>query len=305
MHGIVPVREHIFDCFQDLQPRDIKLIALGPGPIPSATSASGYSLLDASASSWTEKLPSAMQRLFDALKAHAEIDGRPEYTSLAAWSSISPRGWFEFTKKQGVLWLNTCLTRSLDTARTSGDEVRERSYWLPVILRVIRYLMEIKSKDPKNTGLVFALFGAEGSSRYDDITFAVSKYFTRFSSTLSIRTYKAPDPLESAFKLDEDSNPFAEMSASLMETNNTLPTWFPPSSKKALSASAKATISHDMEETETKSKLQKKRTLAEMSKPATLAEKADGPCSLQLSQNLAVHLTLLIARLGICLSSET
>lgn len=296
--GVVPVRDQIFEFLRDVQPKNVKIIAIGPGPVPSSASASGYALLDGSAQKWSEKLPVATQRLFDALKSHAQNEGNAEFSSAAGWSNMLVKEWFEHTKRQGVLWLNSCLTRSITTARTSGDEARERSYWLPVILRVIRYLMEVKASDSSRTGLVFALFGAEGSPRYDDVTSAISKYYMRFSSTLSIRTYKAPDPTETAFKNDEDSNPLAEINAALMETNNDVLQWFPTKVKSQPAVSSKPVASvpppkpvpaanfvdDEADEAPLKPTLQKKRTAAEMSKPAPAAIQSDGAQALKAIQ---------------------
>eukprot|EP01122_Echinamoeba_exundans_P006930 TRINITY_DN2035_c0_g1_i1.p1 TRINITY_DN2035_c0_g1~~TRINITY_DN2035_c0_g1_i1.p1 ORF type:complete len:636 (+),score=171.89 TRINITY_DN2035_c0_g1_i1:96-2003(+) len=297
--GIVPVRDSIFEAFHDLHPEDVRVVAIGPGPIPVSTAAAGYALMDASATKWTEKLPVAVQRLFDALKAQAQNDGNTTYSVSAGWGQLSVRSWFEYTKKNGVLWLNSCLTRSIHTARSSGDELRERAYWLPVVLRVIRYLMEIRANG--DAGIVFALFGAEGSPRYDDITTAISKYYARFSSKLLVRTYKAPDPSEAAFQMDEDSNPFAEINASLMETNNQPIEWFPPkpgqpapsvaaSSSSSSSSSTAAAVpkkpaapapkassifDDEADDSPMKPTLQKKRTAAEMSKPPASQPKSD------------------------------
>jgi uracil DNA glycosylase len=291
--GIVPVRDSIFESFYDLHPEDVRVIAIGPGPIPVSTAASGYALMDTSATKWTEKLPVAVQRLFDALKAQAQNDGNTTYSVSAGWGQLSVKSWFEYTKKRGVLWLNSCLTRSIHTSRSGGDEVRERAYWLPVVLRVIRYLMEIRASG--DAGIVFALFGAEGSPRYDDITTAISKYYSRFSSKLLVRTYKAPDPSEASFKMDEDSNPFAEINASLMETNNQPIEWFPPKPGQPAASSSSVSVvappkptapapkassifDDDADDSPMKPTLQKKRTAAEMSKPSNASQpKSDGP----------------------------
>lgn len=71
----LPDKLHIFDSIKGIEPRDVKLMIIGPSPLSGNQRASGYAFHDASNTTFKSGLSKCMNNIVEAAKSHAPTMG--------------------------------------------------------------------------------------------------------------------------------------------------------------------------------------------------------------------------------------
>lgn len=146
-----PDKTDIFNAFDGLPPKKVKVLILGQDPYPDKEKAHGLAF---SHKEGNIHVKDSLKNIFDKIKENVGIDN--EFTDLTSW------------KKKGVLLLNTVLTYA-------GENNREyNSYaWNPFINIIISKLIEYKIENEKP--LVIMLWGKEANELYP-VAYKKNKY---------------------------------------------------------------------------------------------------------------------------------
>lgn len=137
-----PDKTDIFNAFDGLPPKKVKVLIMGKDPYPNKKKAHGLAFSHKKGNIPAEN---SLNNIFCKILRELRIDN--EFTDLTSW------------KEQGVLLLNTALTYV-----NSKNEKKHINAWNPFINLIISKLIECKIEDEKP--LVIMLWGKEANKFY-------------------------------------------------------------------------------------------------------------------------------------------
>ena len=112
-----------FRAFRGMRPQDVRAVVIGQDPYPDVAKATGLSFEQGNLRDWVQDdrlVSKSLRRMIQA--AAAEDAGDDSYMSSRGWSEFindtregrirprSPGDFFNDSREQGVLWLNTTLS---------------------------------------------------------------------------------------------------------------------------------------------------------------------------------------------------
>ena len=133
-----PNQSDIFNAFDGLRPRGVKVLIIGQDPYPDEAKAHGLAF---SYNNGEIPAEDSLLNIFRKIKEDVGIDN--SYTNLSAW------------KKQGVLLLNTALTFAPD------NQDFHINAWRNFVNQVISKLLKVKTENKQP--LVVMLWGAKAN----------------------------------------------------------------------------------------------------------------------------------------------
>lgn len=151
-----PRRAHVFRAFEDIRPRDVKAVIVGQDPYPDVAKATGLSFEQGNISGWVSDSRLVSKSLRSIIQAAAATDlNDTRFLGPRGWSlfirgladrdleSRDPQVFFEGTRAQGVLWLNTTLSISLFRGDAKYDhQSGHRAFWSPLVGRVMDFIAQ-------------------------------------------------------------------------------------------------------------------------------------------------------------------
>ena len=167
-----PKAAHIFRAFDDLAPKDVKVVVLGQDPYPCGAFSTGRAFEAGNVAEWREleKMFSVSVRTYMLLIAAARSGDDTYARSVAEWPRLRDeieRGAFSIEPAskiadrwvgQGVLLLNSALT--LSRFSVDGDPHQTRGHlplWRPFIIAIARFLVS------RGAPVVFVGFGQQAA----------------------------------------------------------------------------------------------------------------------------------------------
>ena len=149
-----PVRAHMFRAFERLKPDNVRAVILGQDPYPNPAWATGRAFEQGNLKHWPESrreiadsLRRIVQVLANARTADAKyVDGDQGWKMLiedlhrGRLSLEPPEDLFDHLENEGVLFLNTSLTVSVDVSRTPKRVRGHFQVWEPLLYRVMTFL---------------------------------------------------------------------------------------------------------------------------------------------------------------------
>lgn len=148
--GLPSGSRHLFKAFDDLAPRDVRVVFLGQDPYPLEARATGRSFEPGDIESFDDpNVAVSLQRLLcRMIQADLAIETPSDqiYKSLLADAKhthdlSSPTHLFDHLAKQGVLFLNASLTIPMDGDRENKRYLpHHQSFWRPFTTGVLRHL---------------------------------------------------------------------------------------------------------------------------------------------------------------------
>jgi uracil-DNA glycosylase len=167
-----PKGAHIFRAFDDMAPKDVRVVILGQDPYPCAAFATGRAFEAGNVARWREleKMFSKSVRTFMQLIVAARTDNAVYVGSTADWDRLIgdiEAGQIDLEPaaeiadrwvRQGVLLLNSSFT--LSRFAVEGDPHQVRGHlplWRPIVVAVLRHLAE------RGMPVVFIGFGTQAA----------------------------------------------------------------------------------------------------------------------------------------------
>ena len=163
-----PRRAETFRAFSDLSPQDVRAVIVGQDPYPDVAKATGLSFEQGNIKSWVEDARLVSKSLRRIVQAAAALEGDDgdRYIGSRGWGHVladiasgelsarTPTEFFDDTREQGVLWLNTTLSISLFRGEGAYDHQQgHRAFWEPFVSHVLDYLAA------RSEPVVFVLWG--------------------------------------------------------------------------------------------------------------------------------------------------
>lgn len=206
-----------FRAFRDLRPRDVRAVVLGQDPYPDVAKATGLSFEQGNLQDWVRDDLLVSKSLRRIVQAAAALDTRTDsYLGTKGWHSFvsdtrdgtinprSPARFFDETREQGVLWLNTTLSISLFRGHGVYDhQPGHRAFWKPFVERVLKHLAT------RDRPCVFVLWGGWAK----EFQPALSAWASAAGTEGTIGFTEARHPAMSEFLL---TNPLGEVNAELI-----------------------------------------------------------------------------------------
>lgn len=205
-----------FRAFRDMRPRDVRAVVIGQDPYPDVAKATGLSFEQGNLKDWIQDDRLVSRSLRRIIQAAAAVDSSDDdYMKGGGWNTfldhtrsgrIRPRSPVEFfneTREQGVLWLNTTLSISLFRGEGVYDhQPGHRAYWKPAVDAVLRHLAS------RDRGCVFVLWGGWAKDSKHELL----KWATDAGTQSSIGFAEAGHPATNRFL---ESNSLAEVNDEL------------------------------------------------------------------------------------------
>lgn len=167
-----PKGAHIFRAFEEIAPKDVRVVVLGQDPYPCSAFSTGRAFEAGNVAEWREleKMFSVSVRTFMLLIAAARSGDNSYARSVAEWLrlrdeieasafSIEPAAAIaDRWVRQGVLLLNSALTLSRFSVEGDPHQVRGHlPLWRPFIVAVLRFLAS------RGAPVVFIAFGGQAA----------------------------------------------------------------------------------------------------------------------------------------------
>lgn len=122
--------KNYYKCFEQDK---FEIIIFGQDPYPREESATGLAFED-NAVSWNKKIPPSLRNIMLSVleSINVKLNNINDLRDFLK-NKLTMQKWFEFTRKQGVCWLNTALTFT-----TKKDLKKHKLFWRPFILEIIK-----------------------------------------------------------------------------------------------------------------------------------------------------------------------
>jgi uracil-DNA glycosylase len=149
-----PRGAHVFRAFRSIRPRDVRAVIIGQDPYPDIAKATGLSFEQGNLREWSKDAHLVSKSLRRIIQSAAATEtGEDAYLRTSGWSRFlrdvrsgdveprSPKAFFNESRDQGVLWLNTTLSISLFRGDGRLDhQPGHRAFWAPIVDQVLHHL---------------------------------------------------------------------------------------------------------------------------------------------------------------------
>lgn len=163
-----PRYAHAFRAFERIRPQEAKVVIVGQDPYPDVGKATGLSFEQGNIRDWQKDSHLVAKSLKRIVQAAAAADtGDSSFTGSRGWGNFvrsvrngditarEPRDFFQETREQGVLWLNTTLSISLFRGEgVYGHQSGHRAFWEPLVSHIMEQLAT------RDEPCVFVLWGS-------------------------------------------------------------------------------------------------------------------------------------------------
>ncbi|KAL0236758.1 hypothetical protein PCE1_000156 [Barthelona sp. PCE] len=156
--GIWPDSNNIFNALNDMDPKQVRYVVLGQDPYPRPVSATGISFFDGEVLDWQGKMSPSIRNIIKSILISRDLC-EPDTKVAQMRQTISsinfpqPQEFFDRTRKNGTLWLNTSLTFGGKAAKTLREHL---NFWKPTINTIIEHVIA----ESEHT-VAFLLFGGK------------------------------------------------------------------------------------------------------------------------------------------------
>jgi len=149
-----PAGGHLFRALDSIAPDDVRVVVLGPHPYPNVAHATGRSFEQGGLTAWSTNPTNVLDGLQRIVQAMVSArTGRSQYLKGdTGWLLLmgdlqkgkivldSPPKLFEKLEREGVLFLNTELTRSGEPGDPKQQIDGHALLWQPIVERILVYL---------------------------------------------------------------------------------------------------------------------------------------------------------------------